>query len=60
MHNKMTDEEIARILDVIKEVYKAMGKQIKTAELVKDIKEDGSMEGELLIDNRDTKPEDMN
>lgn len=56
----MTDEEIARILDVIKEVYEAMGKQIKTAELVKDIKEDGSMEGELLIDNRDTKPEDMN
>ncbi len=58
MNNKMTDEEIARILDVIKEVYEAMGKQIKTAELVKDINEDGTLDGEILIDNR--KPEEIN
>lgn len=58
MNNKMTDEEIARILDVIKEAYEAMGKQIKTAELVKDINEDGTLDGEILIDNR--KPEEIN
>ena len=54
----MTDEEIQKIVEAIAKAYEKAGKKITTAIQVEDIKEDGTIEGKTIIDNRDQ--EDIN
>jgi len=53
--SKLTDEEINKIAEAVAKAYEKAGKKLVTATKVKEIKEDGTIEGEMLIDNRDEK-----
>jgi hypothetical protein len=48
----LSEEELAKILELIAKAYEKAGKKISTAMSVTDIK-DGEVVGEMLIDNRD-------
>ena len=48
----ITKEQMDKILEIMQQVYKEAGKEIKTATLVDDIEEDGTIHGEVLIDKR--------
>lgn len=54
----MTDEEIQKIVEAITKVYEENGKKIQTVIQDEDIKDDGTIEGTTLVDNRDE--EDIN
>jgi hypothetical protein len=47
----LTDEEIKQILEAIQEAYRKVGKEITHAVEVAEIKENGEIEGKVLIDN---------
>jgi hypothetical protein len=54
----MTKEEIEKIMKALAEAYEKAGKKLTTATIVSDIKEDGTLEGEVIYDERDK--EDLN
>lgn len=55
MSKQLSDEEIEKILEAVAKAYEKAGKKLVTATQVKEINEDGTIEGDMLIDNRDEK-----
>lgn len=51
----LSPEELAEILEAIAKAYEQAGRKITTATLIDDVKEDGTVSGEILIDNREDK-----
>lgn len=45
----MTKEELTKILEAVAKAYEENGKKLTTATIVKDIDENGAIEGEILI-----------
>jgi len=48
----ISKEELQTILEALQEAYAKAGKKLETATRVDNITEDGTIEGEVLLDNR--------
>ena len=52
---KITIHEIQQILNALDEAYSKVGKKLETATLVDKIDDEGNVDGEVLVDNREDK-----
>lgn len=49
----MTEEELKQIIEAIAEAYEKAGKKLVHAMEIEEIKEDGTIEGKVLLDETD-------
>lgn len=49
----MTNKELMQFMKDLQEAYAQAGRRIETAIRIEDVDDDGSITGEVLIDNRD-------
>lgn len=48
----MKNDDLTKLLALLQEAYAEAGLKLETATLVDDVGDDGTVEGEVLVDNR--------